>query len=124
MVACWWFVVIFWCFAIIYAQLLAQKKLFKWLQNVCNKQIYIYIYIFIYNTYIYIYIYLLQSLQKNLYNRSPTRLVHIFVATWQENEFNICVGKLFIYIPIINHTPTFTLNLFSCQKNVNKARGI
>ena len=76
------------------------------------------------NIYIYIYIYLLQSLQKNLYNRSPTRLVHIFVATWQENEFNICVGKLFIYIPVINHTPTFTLNLFSCQKNVNKAKGI
>ena len=76
------------------------------------------------NKYIYIYIYLLQSLQKSLYNRSPTCFVHIFEAIWQENEFNICVGKLFIYIPVINHTPTFTLNLFSCQKNVNKAKGI
>ena len=34
-----------WLFAIICAQLLAQKKLLKWLQNVCKKQIYKYIYI-------------------------------------------------------------------------------
>ena len=28
------------------------------------------------------------------------------------------------YIPVINHSPSYILNLFSCQKNVNKARGI
>ena len=93
----------------------ASEMAAKYLHN--KKKICIYIHI-------YIYIYILQSLQHSLYNRSPTRLVHIFVAIWQGNEFNICVAKLFIYIPVINHTPTFTLNLFSCKKNVNKARGI
>ena len=40
-------------------------------------------------------------------------LVYIFLAG---------KGLLFSYIPVINHTPTYILNSFSCQKNVNKAR--
>ena len=86
----------------------------------------IYIYV-IYILYIYIYIYTLCNLYKRVFTIDPLDivcLVHIFLAIWQENEFNICVGKLFIYIPVTNHTPTFILNLFSCQKNANKAKGL
>ena len=78
--------------------------------------------------YIYTYIYIYYNLYKRVFTIDPLHiiicLVYIFVAIWQENEFNICVGRLFIYMLVINHTPTFSLNLFSCQKNVNKARGL
>ena len=48
----------------------------------------------------------------------------LFTFFWQENEFNICVGVLFPDIPVINHTLSYILNSFSCQKNVNKASGL
>ena len=49
---------------------------------------------------------------------------HIFLAVWHENGFNICVGVLFLYILVINHTPRYILNSLSCQKNLSKRRGL
>ena len=33
----------------------------------------------------------------------------------QENKFNICVGVLFPYIPVVSHTPTYIFHSFSCM---------
>ena len=59
----------------------------------CLQKTNIYIYIFIYNIYIYIYIYLLQSLQKSLYNRSPTRLVHILWLSGSKMNSTYTLGS-------------------------------
>ena len=50
------------------------------------------------------------------------RTLALLTFFWQANEFNI--GVLCAYIPVMNHTTTYILNVFSWQKNVNNARGL
>ena len=48
----------------------------------------------------------------------------LFPFLWQENKFIIWVEMLYPYINIENCTPMYISNLFSCQKNVKKAKGL
>lgn len=59
------------------------------------------------------------GLNSRLASYSTLALLTFF---WQENEFNI--GVLCAYIPVMNQTTTYILNVFSWQKNVNNARGL
>ena len=67
------------------------------------------------------------SYLANLYSYLPYKYISyrpltLFIFFWQENEFNICIRVLFPYNLVINQTPAYIWNSFSCQKNVNRAR--
>ena len=59
------------------------------------------------------------SLSETSTNLNVYVLLTLFIFVCQTNDLN--EGVFFLYILVTNHTPTYILNSFACQKNVNKA---